>query len=80
MEVALELKKKNLPLKMMLTYGSALINSEGDFLSGPVVEQIKKMHRRRPVQCATIAIDKVAKSAIEYEKFILPHTGWEVFE
>ena len=79
-EVALELRKQKLPLKMMMTYGSALISSEGDFLSGPVVQQMEKMHRRRPVQTSTIAIDRVAKSAIDFEQFILPHTGWEIFE
>ena len=81
-EIALEMRKlkDKLPgLQLCMTYGPALVSIGGDFFLGPASDQMNGLHRRRPKQrpSETILLDKFAKRRIDFEKVILPHTGWE---
>ena len=75
-------------IKCYLSWGSALVTDEADFLLGPVVDRMNNMFRHKPRSVEDIAdynlklrhngliIDNYAEQAIKHEKKVLPHTNW----
>ena len=83
-----EFPKNMKSIKCYLSWGSALVTDEADFLIGPVVDRMNNMFRYKPRRVEDIAefnsklqqngliIDKYAEQAIKHEKKVLPHTNW----